>query len=107
MFDVELAFGPIKAKYSGAANQSVQVWPIQRVIDAKGLVAHLFSFRSLSAVWGRMPVVQERSETWAERIGFTGASTLIAWPGQRGATKAKQARGCPAAKNGTANDNAG
>jgi hypothetical protein len=45
MFDVELALGPIKAQYPGAADEPVQVWSIEGVIDTKGLVAHDVSDR--------------------------------------------------------------
>src|SRR5438309_6826490 len=40
MFYVELSFGPIKSENARAADQSVEVWSIQSVIDTKWLIAH-------------------------------------------------------------------
>src|SRR6266436_4412956 len=44
MLDVELAFGPIKPQDAGAADEAIQIWSIQCVVNAKGLVSHRDSF---------------------------------------------------------------
>src|SRR6266404_5106559 len=40
VLDVKLAFGPIKPQDAGAADEAIQIWSIQCVINAKGLVSH-------------------------------------------------------------------
>src|SRR5262252_3913082 len=107
MFDVEVAFGPIKAKYSGAANQPVQVWPIQRVVDAKGLVAHLILLPKGRRQSGAcVPAVPGRSETWAERIGFIGASNLNSLARPARCSKGQAGSWVSSRRYGPANDNA-
>jgi hypothetical protein len=78
MLDIELALWPIKPQYAGAADEAIQIWSIQCVVNAKGLISHgtpslWFARNELPVrLLDRSPaisIVKSARVTWAERFG--------------------------------------